>query len=47
VVADKVLRAVVEEKFWILTHSKTKKGVERRMRGILDDTAPANDAVPE
>jgi NAD(P)-dependent dehydrogenase (short-subunit alcohol dehydrogenase family) len=47
VVADKVLRAIVEEKFWILTHSKTKKGVERRMRGILDDTAPANDAVPE
>lgn len=48
VVADKVLRAIVEEKFWILTHSKTKKGVEQRMRGILDDAAsPSNSAVPE
>jgi NAD(P)-dependent dehydrogenase (short-subunit alcohol dehydrogenase family) len=48
VVADKVLRAIVEERFWILTHSKTKKGVEQRMRGILDDAAgPANSAVPE
>ncbi len=40
VVADKVLRAVVEEKFWILTHSKTKKDVEKRMRGVLDDQNP-------
>jgi NAD(P)-dependent dehydrogenase (short-subunit alcohol dehydrogenase family) len=47
VVAEKVLRAIVEQKFWILTHSKTKKGVERRMRGVIDDTDPANDAVPE
>jgi NAD(P)-dependent dehydrogenase (short-subunit alcohol dehydrogenase family) len=47
VVAEKVLRAIVEQKFWILTHSKTKKGVERRMCGVIDDTDPANDAVPE
>ena len=40
VVADKVLRAIVEERFWILTHSKTKKDVEARMRGILDDKLP-------
>jgi NAD(P)-dependent dehydrogenase (short-subunit alcohol dehydrogenase family) len=40
VVAEKVLAAIVEEKFWILTHSKTKKSVEKRMRGILDDRAP-------
>ena len=32
--------AIVEERFWILTHSKTKKMVEKRMRGILDDTNP-------
>jgi NAD(P)-dependent dehydrogenase (short-subunit alcohol dehydrogenase family) len=40
VVADKVLAAIVNEKFWVLTHSKTKKTVEMRMRSILDDRAP-------
>jgi NAD(P)-dependent dehydrogenase (short-subunit alcohol dehydrogenase family) len=43
VVADKVLAAIVEERFWILTHSKTKKMIEKRMRGILDDTIPEYD----
>jgi len=47
VVAEKVLAAIVGERFWILTHSKTKKGVERRLRGVVDGTDPANDAVPE
>ncbi|MGH7268898.1 MAG: SDR family NAD(P)-dependent oxidoreductase [Polyangiaceae bacterium] len=47
VVADKVLRAVTEETFWILTHKKTKGGVERRMRAILDDRGPVSDAVPD
>ncbi len=46
VVAEKVYRAIVEGRFWILTHKKTKAGVERRMRGVLDDTDPALDAVP-
>jgi NAD(P)-dependent dehydrogenase (short-subunit alcohol dehydrogenase family) len=45
VVADKVLRAIVEERFWILTHSKTKKMIERRMRGILDETIPEFDRL--
>jgi len=40
VAADKVWKAIVEEKFWILTHSKTKKLVERRMTGILEDRVP-------
>jgi len=40
VVAEKVLRAIVEERFWILTHSKTKKDVEARIRGLLEDRAP-------
>ena len=40
VVADKVLHAIQEERFWILTHSKTKKDVEARMRGILEDRLP-------
>ena len=44
VVAEKVLHAIVEERFWIITHSKTKKMIERRMRGILDDTIPEYDA---
>jgi NAD(P)-dependent dehydrogenase (short-subunit alcohol dehydrogenase family) len=43
VVADKVLHAIVEERFWILTHSKTRKMVEKRMRSILDDTIPEYD----
>jgi NAD(P)-dependent dehydrogenase (short-subunit alcohol dehydrogenase family) len=47
-VAEKVLKAIVDEKFWILTHGKTKKAVEQRLRGVLDDVAaPANSAVPE
>jgi NAD(P)-dependent dehydrogenase (short-subunit alcohol dehydrogenase family) len=40
VVADKVLKAVVEEKFWILTHTKTKKNIEKRMQSILEDRNP-------
>jgi NAD(P)-dependent dehydrogenase (short-subunit alcohol dehydrogenase family) len=43
VVADKVLDAIVEERFWILTHSKTKKMIEKRMRGILDGVNPEYD----
>jgi NAD(P)-dependent dehydrogenase (short-subunit alcohol dehydrogenase family) len=35
-VADAVLRAVQEERFYVLTHEDTKKSVERRMRGILE-----------
>jgi NAD(P)-dependent dehydrogenase (short-subunit alcohol dehydrogenase family) len=45
VVAEKVLRAIVEDRFWILTHPKTKKMIERRMRGILDETIPEYDAI--
>jgi NAD(P)-dependent dehydrogenase (short-subunit alcohol dehydrogenase family) len=43
VVAEKVLHAILEEKFWILTHSKTKKMVEKRMQGILTDQNPQFD----
>jgi NAD(P)-dependent dehydrogenase (short-subunit alcohol dehydrogenase family) len=45
VVAEKVLRAIVEDRFWILTHPKTKKMIESRMRGILDETIPEFDAI--
>jgi NAD(P)-dependent dehydrogenase (short-subunit alcohol dehydrogenase family) len=43
VVADKVCAAILEEKFWILTHPKTKKTVEKRMQGILEDRLPELD----
>jgi NAD(P)-dependent dehydrogenase (short-subunit alcohol dehydrogenase family) len=40
VVADKVCAAVLAEKFYILTHSKTKPTIEKRMRGILEERSP-------
>jgi NAD(P)-dependent dehydrogenase (short-subunit alcohol dehydrogenase family) len=43
-VAERVLQAIVDEKFWILTHSKTKKMVEKRVRGILEDVNPEFEA---
>jgi len=45
-VAEQVLQAVVEGRFWILTHPKTKKPIEARMRGILDGVAPQFDPRP-
>jgi NAD(P)-dependent dehydrogenase (short-subunit alcohol dehydrogenase family) len=43
VVADKVCQAVLAESFYILTHSNTKKTIEKRMRSILDGTLPVLD----
>jgi NAD(P)-dependent dehydrogenase (short-subunit alcohol dehydrogenase family) len=43
VVANKVHDAIVNERFYILTHSKTKKMIEKRMRGILDENIPDYD----
>jgi NAD(P)-dependent dehydrogenase (short-subunit alcohol dehydrogenase family) len=42
-VAEQVLQAIVEERFWVLTHPKTKKAVERRMHGIVEGKAPEFD----
>ncbi|HEY3822435.1 MAG TPA: SDR family NAD(P)-dependent oxidoreductase [Polyangiaceae bacterium] len=42
-VAEQVFQAIVNERFWILTHPKTKKAVEKRMRGILEGTPPEFD----
>ena len=42
-VAEQVLQAIHEERFWVLTHPKTKKAVERRMRGIVEGKAPEFD----
>jgi NAD(P)-dependent dehydrogenase (short-subunit alcohol dehydrogenase family) len=35
-VAEQVLSAIVEERFWVLTHPRTKKAVELRARGIVE-----------
>lgn len=42
-VADMVLAAIREERFWILTHPKMKKAVEVRMHGILEGIDPKFD----
>jgi short-subunit dehydrogenase len=42
-VAEQVLDAIVSQRFWILTHPKTKKAVERRVRGIVEDRNPEFD----
>lgn len=42
-VAEAVLRAVVEERFYVLTHEDTKKTVERRFRGVLEGNLPPFD----
>jgi NAD(P)-dependent dehydrogenase (short-subunit alcohol dehydrogenase family) len=40
VVAEKVVDAIVREKFWILTHEHTKSAVEKRMMDIVEDRNP-------
>jgi len=42
-VAGKVLQAILEERFYILTHPRMDKAVERRTRGILKGKAPEFD----
>jgi NAD(P)-dependent dehydrogenase (short-subunit alcohol dehydrogenase family) len=43
VVASKVLDAIHNDRFWIITHSKTKRMIENRGRGILEDVNPEFD----
>jgi NAD(P)-dependent dehydrogenase (short-subunit alcohol dehydrogenase family) len=40
VVAEKVYSAIIEERFWVLTHPKSKKLVESRTRDIVEDLPP-------
>jgi NAD(P)-dependent dehydrogenase (short-subunit alcohol dehydrogenase family) len=42
-VAAQVLQAIVDQRFWILTHPKMKKAIEKRTRGIIDGTVPEFD----
>jgi NAD(P)-dependent dehydrogenase (short-subunit alcohol dehydrogenase family) len=45
VVAEKVHSAIVEERFWVLTHPNSKLLVERRVRDIVEDRAPLFEIV--
>ena len=42
-VADEVHRAVVNDRFYVFTHPKMLKAVERRTRGMLENEVPAFD----
>ncbi len=42
-VADQVLAAIHERRFWILTHPEMKKAIEVRSRGILEGIDPKFD----
>jgi len=42
-VAEQVLQAVLAERFWVLTHPKTKRAVEKRMQGIIEGKSPEFD----
>ncbi|HTQ41911.1 MAG TPA: SDR family NAD(P)-dependent oxidoreductase [Polyangiaceae bacterium] len=42
-VADQVLAAIQEERFWILTHPEMKKAIEIRAHGILEGIDPKFD----
>jgi NAD(P)-dependent dehydrogenase (short-subunit alcohol dehydrogenase family) len=44
-VADQVVGAVVENRFWVLTHPSTRSAIEARTRGILDGSAPDFESV--
>jgi NAD(P)-dependent dehydrogenase (short-subunit alcohol dehydrogenase family) len=46
-VAESVLRAIVENRFWILTHPRSLDAVEARMRGILEGRAPDFESIKD
>jgi NAD(P)-dependent dehydrogenase (short-subunit alcohol dehydrogenase family) len=39
-IAEHVVRAVVDERFYILPHAEMNKAIERRLREVLDDRYP-------
>ena len=41
-VADMVFGAIIDKKFYILTHPELKQGIEIRMKDILDENNPTN-----
>ncbi|HEX5063669.1 MAG TPA: SDR family NAD(P)-dependent oxidoreductase, partial [Kofleriaceae bacterium] len=44
-IADEVVRAIKEPRFYILTHQEMKPAVEHRMRQILDEAQPGIDPM--
>lgn len=44
-VADDVMRALAERKFYILTHPDMKPAIEHRMKQILDESQPGIDPL--
>ena len=42
-VAEQVLQAVLADRFWVLTHPKTKRAVEKRLQGIVEGKSPEFD----
>jgi NAD(P)-dependent dehydrogenase (short-subunit alcohol dehydrogenase family) len=42
-IAEQVHHAVVEERFWVLSHPERNGEIERRMRGILEGKTPAGE----
>lgn len=45
VVADAIARAVVESRFYVLTHVEMKRQIEHRMRQILEERQPGIDPL--
>ena len=45
-VADMVLEAIREERFYVLTHPRIKGAIETRMRDILDERNPTDTSRP-
>jgi NAD(P)-dependent dehydrogenase (short-subunit alcohol dehydrogenase family) len=45
-VAEHVVQAIVNDRFWVLTHPRSKAAIEGRMQGILDDRDPQFDLSP-
>jgi len=45
-IAEHVVQAIVHDRFWVLTHPRSKAAIEARMQGILDDRDPQFDLSP-
>jgi NAD(P)-dependent dehydrogenase (short-subunit alcohol dehydrogenase family) len=41
-VADRIFEAIINDKFYILTHPETKKWIQMRMENILQERHPSN-----
>jgi NAD(P)-dependent dehydrogenase (short-subunit alcohol dehydrogenase family) len=44
-VADRIFEAMINEKFYVLTHPETKEWIQMRMENILQERHPSNPAA--